>query len=51
MSRQVTNKDGNVHIIETNSQQVNSMTNQERMLDKIIQHQQSQNNNNNNLKE
>lgn len=46
MSRQVTDRDENVHIIETNSQQVNDMTNQERMLDKIIQHQQSQNNNN-----
>ena len=45
MSRQVTGKDGNVHIIETNSQQINSMTNQERMLDKIIQYQQTQNNN------
>ena len=44
MSRQVTDKDGNVHIIETNSQQINSMTNQERMLDKIIQHQQTHNN-------
>lgn len=45
MRRQVTDEDGNVHIIETNSQQINSMTNQERMLDKIIQHQQTQNNN------